>query len=53
MTTAYQIAMMVKLIWDGVITEQEATELLIALKHGNHDDINKLMEEHKDNKVTT
>ena len=31
----------------GVISEQEATELLVAIKHGDQEAIKKLKEEHK------
>lgn len=34
-------------IWNGTITEEEAHELMIALKHKDKNGINKLMLEHK------
>ena len=37
---------LVEAIWDGTITEEEAVEFLVAVKHGNKEAIKRLMEEH-------
>ena len=47
MTTAYQVNMIAQAVHLGVISEQEAIELLVAIKHGEHEAVKKLMEEHK------
>ena len=47
MTTAIQANMVAQAVHLGVISEQEAIEFLVAIKHGDHEVIKRLMEEHK------
>ena len=47
MTAPIQANMIGQAVHLGVITEQEAIELLVAIKHGDHEAVKKLMEEHR------
>lgn len=47
MTPSPQSDKVVEAVHLGVISEQEAIELLVAIKHGDQDTIKRLMEEHK------
>ena len=47
MTTAIQANMIAQAVHINLISEEEAIELWVAIKHGDHEGINKLMEEHK------
>ena len=39
--------MIAQAVYRSVITEQEAIELLVALKRGDHEAVKRLMEEHR------
>ena len=41
-----QADQLVKAIWDGTITEEEAIEFLVAVKHGDKEAIERLRIEH-------
>lgn len=47
MTHIPQSDKIVEAVHLGVISEHEAVELLVALKHGDHKAVKRLMEEHK------
>ena len=42
-----QSEQIVKAVWSGVITEEEACELSIAIKHGDTEAIERLRREHE------
>ena len=47
MTPSLQSDKIAQAVHLGVISEQEAIEFLIAVKHGDQEAIKRLMEEHK------
>ena len=47
MTPSPQSDKIVEAVHLGVISEQEAIELLVAIKHGDPEAVERLMEEHK------
>lgn len=42
-----QATQLVKAIWDGVISEEEAIEFTVAMKHGDKEAIERLWREHE------